>query len=175
MKKLLLVLTFVTASATLHMSSFAGSSFNRRWGANSHITNIPLFFKQHYYDQNTGDCNGCQKQTRRGQQKVYAPKTVRTSQPKRARRTKNIETIVVQNQKPAIIQQVKEMKAEQVESKPTVARSDRNTRKTNRTLANAHYETMRQKQKELEAEKIRLERELVDLEKKKFDVHVVKS
>lgn len=145
----------LAALAGLICQASLNASFNRRWGANSYITNIPLFFKPAYYNQySNGGCNGCEN------------KVITTN------RTKKAPTRIVTKVQTPMLSEHMEAQA-QIKTIPT--HLQRNERKQTRKLANIKHQEMREKQAAIELERIKLEQELVELEQKKSEFNLAKA
>jgi hypothetical protein len=152
MKKTILLAMF---SCLMFQAALINASFYRRWGANSYITNIPLFFKPAYYNQyNNGSCEGCEN-------KVISTRTPKV-QPKR---------IITKVQTAKLSEQVDT----HAQIKIAPSQPHKNEKKHIKKLVNTKHQEMREKQAALEMERARVEQELVELEKKKSEFNLAKA
>lgn len=175
MKKILLIITLCAVGNAALVS--ASTSFNRRWGANSMIANLPLFFKPYQYEQyeschKSEYCKSRQcvrkkavKKGTKGCTDCAVPATIHKKESDKTR------TVTVTAQNTAKKANTKIAKAKQ---KPAATVAQRATRKENRKLATAQFNNMRQRQAALEVKKTKLQQELADLERKKQEFGLAK-
>jgi hypothetical protein len=173
MKKILLIITLCAVGNAALMN--ASTSFNRRWGANSMIANLPLFFKPYQNEQyeNCHNSEFCKsrncikkKSVKRGTK--GCTDCVSGSLPRRSRDNSRTITVSTDDSIDSVSSNVK------AKQKTTAAVAQKGNRKETRKLATAQFNTMRQRQAALEVEKNKLQQELSALEGKKHRFNVAK-
>lgn len=175
MKKILLIITLIAVGNAAFVS--ASTSFNRRWGANSMIANLPLFFKPYQYEayDNCHKSEFCKsrdcvrkKTVHKGTKGCADCDTPATLHKKTSDKTRTV-TVTAQAKKRKQGTRVAIAKPQN-----TVAVNQKVARKETRKLANTQFNNMRQRQAKLELEKTKLQRELADLERKKQEFGLAK-
>lgn len=154
MKKIILIITLITASAAVK-ETLSSSSFNRRWGANSIITNMPLFYKPYQYEQydykNDSEYRKPRRSVRKKAHQHSATCGCNTTAPARHTTTrepaKSAKTTVIVGKS----------------NTPKPEAATKLSRRETRAQANAQYASMRQKQAELETEQAQLQHEVAEL------------
>ena len=150
MKGKFLLIFLITSICLMAEKSTNARDFSRRYGANSHITNIPLYFKH---------------------PERKPVKRVKQVRPVKKQKVSANKTRTQKNHKTA-------MKKAKISKKTTrLAKNQKRTKNVmiaNRKETKENINGMRRRQKELELEKIKLEREMVELQKKKFEFGLAK-
>ncbi len=164
MKRIILAVLFILSSA-MNINSSACSSFNRRWGANSYITNIPLFFKPYQYEERGCGC-ACSTSNPKYSMKK---KEVRQTKPvaiKQNGRTTAPTTVVTQKSNNNATTAVKNIAVAR-NSKPAYLKDTQHNVST--AVANSQMDSMRKRQEKLEVKRMKIQQELAELQQKQSD------
>ena len=172
MKRIILAVLFI-ASSLMSLSSSACSSFSRRWGANSFIANVPLFFKPYQYEERGCGC-ACSTSNPKYSMKNKEVRQTRPVTIQKTSTTARPATIVAQTPSKS--------KTRTIAHSTTTAQNNtipgylKKMRKsdTSTAIASSEADSIRKRQEKLQMKRNKIQQQLAELEHQQSSFNVAK-